>query len=95
MKVGAAHYGYRAYGMSQRQEEALFARQTDSPEDMTRIAENSKDNLVLNNLALNPNLKDNPEVVEKLFESDNKGVHRRLENLGYEKPKGVFGGLFD
>jgi hypothetical protein len=94
MRVGATHYDYRNYGISQKQEEALFARQTDSPDDMLRIAKNSKDSLVLNSLALNPNLKDNPEVVEKLFESENKGVHRRLENLGYQKSVSILDKIF-
>jgi hypothetical protein len=61
---------------------------------MLRIAKNSKDSLVLNSLALNPNLKDNPEVVEKLFESENKGVHRRLENLGYQKSVSILDKIF-
>lgn len=94
MKVGSTHYGYRSYGMSKTQEEALYARQTNSTEDMLRIAENSKNHLVLNNLALNENLKDNPEVVEKLYETGNKGVIRRLNNLGYEQNRSLIDKIF-
>lgn len=94
MKVGSTHYGHRAYGMSKVQEEALHARQTNSTEDMLRIAKNSKNHLVLNNLALNQNLKDNPEVVEALYETENKGVVRRLNNLGFAESKGFFEKIF-
>lgn len=85
MKVGSVSYGHRQYGISKTQQEALYARNTTSSEDMLRIAKNSNNHLVLSNLALNPNLKEYPEVVEALFDTDNKSVHKRLENLGFEK----------
>lgn len=71
-----------AYGMSRRQEEALIARTTDIEEEQVRIAEKSKERLVLLNLALNKNLTD--KAVEALFDRDLSYVTKRLESLGYE-----------
>ena len=93
MKVSNTMPALRAYQGSAVQQEALVARTTHDKTEQVRIAENSKERLVLLNLALNENI--NEEAVEKLFDRDLDYVDRRLESLGYEKPqswlKKVFG----
>ena len=75
--------GYKAYGMSRHQEEALVARQTRSEERHVEIAKNSNGRLVLHNLALNENLSE--DAVQALFDRDQKSLTSRLENMGYKR----------
>jgi len=79
------HDGYRAYGISQTQEDALVARNTGDPELMLQIAKNSPKRLVLLNLVRNPRLQENADVVEALYDRDLSYVNKSLSSLGYEK----------
>lgn len=74
---------YRAYGVSKSQEEAFVARHETDTEIQVRIAENSKNRLVLLNLALNKNLTE--DAVQALYSRDLSYVTTRLDNLGYDK----------
>lgn len=84
-------YAHRAYGLSNRQEEALVARNTEDKETQMRIAENSDERLVLMNLAMNKNI--NEEAVQTLYSRDLDYVSNRLDSLGYKKDS-FLGGLF-
>ena len=73
----------RAYGGSRIQEEAVIARNVNDPEVQVRIAKNSKNRLVLLNLALNNNLDE--KAVQELYDRDISYLTRRLDNLGYKE----------
>lgn len=77
------HPGFRAYGVSAKQEEALLARQTGNEDLMLKIANESDNRLVLMNLAMNESLGNHPEVVKALFGRGMDGLTARLERLGY------------
>ena len=77
------HQGYINYGVSRDQREAIHARNIKDEAIQLRIAENSESRLVLNNLALNPEITD--KVAQELFNRDIPELTRRLENLGYEQ----------
>lgn len=73
---------YRPYAVSRTQEEAFYARHVADPEVQLRIAKNSNNRTVLNNLALNKELSE--EAVQALYGRELNYLTNRLNNLGYE-----------
>jgi len=70
-----------AYGASKETFAALKARKTKNEHEMLRIAEHSKDRLVLLNLAKNDSITDS--VVETLKARNVDAVNKLLESLGH------------
>lgn len=73
----------QAYGAPKETFAALKARKTTSEAEMLRIAEHSKDRLVLLNLAKNDKITE--AAVEALKAREVKEVDKLLESLGHVK----------